>query len=97
VVQAIIGVVIFIIGIANKNSDTVSDSSGVTYWGPISFICSGILSAVAGDRCHAFLTKVSMVMNLFSTGGGVAATGLFSADLYELVNQLSIHDGNLFQ
>ncbi|KAF5896756.1 membrane-spanning 4-domains subfamily A member 4A-like, partial [Clarias magur] len=100
VVQAIIGVLVFIFGFANKDSDTVSGSSGVAFWGSIIFICSGILSAVNGDRCHGFLTKVSMAMNLFSTGGGVAATGLFSADLYELVNELkklSIHDFKPFQ
>ncbi|KAF5896754.1 Uncharacterized protein DAT39_013541, partial [Clarias magur] len=36
VVQAIIGIVVFIFGFVNKSSGTVSDSSGVTYWGSIS-------------------------------------------------------------
>ncbi|XP_053355411.1 membrane-spanning 4-domains subfamily A member 12-like [Clarias gariepinus] len=106
IVQAITGAVMFMFGFANRNSHSVSDSSGVIYWGSISFISSGILSAVPGGRWQSCLKKVSMIMNLISTGGGIAATGLFSADLYNVVQdpkllnelkKLSIRDFNPFQ
>ncbi|KAL2084344.1 hypothetical protein ACEWY4_019862 [Coilia grayii] len=73
-VQALIGVIMFMFGIVTViNPHTVSARSGIMFWGSLSHIIAGCLTAVDSRNPSLCLDKKMLIMNILSsTTAGVA-------------------------
>ncbi|KAG7327020.1 hypothetical protein KOW79_010421 [Hemibagrus wyckioides] len=84
-VQIIIGVVVFMFSIVlNTIADSVihikSVSSSVMYWGPLSFIISGVLSIISLGNQNPSVVKTSLAMNVISFVTAIVAACMFNID-----------------
>ncbi|XP_026068480.1 uncharacterized protein LOC113049962 [Carassius auratus] len=85
-VQIMIGVVIFLVGIAYTSSDNTYEIpvvifSGITYWGSLIYISAGSLSVAAQNKLHLCVVKASLGMNVISSITAVIAIILMSIEI----------------
>ncbi|XP_016300319.1 membrane-spanning 4-domains subfamily A member 4D-like [Sinocyclocheilus anshuiensis] len=73
IVQIMIGVTVFLLGVVLTWRLTISDyypkfvvNSGITYWGSFIYVSAGSLSVAAQNKCNPCLVKASLGMNVFS-------------------------------